>query len=135
VIHVATEGEYSDKDGNNKRKINYNVLIEIGSAMALYGKKVILLVEKGFTLPSNLQELYRCDVDGDKFGLRRHHETAENLQPIPLVLAVRCVPAKGLAKARQTSEYRHAQAEAKACQDKFRSETQAGLKKRLRQLK
>ena len=61
VIHVATEGEYTDKDGKQQRKINDNVLIEIGAAMALYGKKVILLVEKGLTLPSNLQGLYRCD--------------------------------------------------------------------------
>ena len=66
VIHVGAEGEYSDKDGNKHRKINDNVLIEIGAAMALYGKKVILLVEKGVTLPSNLQGLYRCDFDGDK---------------------------------------------------------------------
>jgi predicted nucleotide-binding protein len=66
VIHLATEGEYSDKDGNKQRKINDNVLIEIGAAMALYGKKVILLVEKGVTLPTNLQGLYRCDFDGDK---------------------------------------------------------------------
>ena len=66
VIHVGAEGEYSDKDGNKQRKINDNVLIEIGAAMALYGKKVILLVEKGVVLPSNLQGLYRCDFDGDK---------------------------------------------------------------------
>ncbi|HLI62599.1 MAG TPA: TIR domain-containing protein [Terriglobales bacterium] len=66
VIHVATEGEYTDRDGIKQRKINDNVLIEIGAAMALYGKKVILLVEKGLTLPSNLQGLYRCDFDGDK---------------------------------------------------------------------
>jgi predicted nucleotide-binding protein len=66
VIHVGAEGEYFDKDGNKQRKINDNVLIEIGAAMALYGKKVILLVEKGVVLPSNLQGLYRCDFDGDK---------------------------------------------------------------------
>lgn len=66
VIHVGAEGEYLDKDGNKHRKISDNVLIEVGAAMALYGKKVILLVEKGVTLPSNLQGLYRCDFDGDK---------------------------------------------------------------------
>jgi hypothetical protein len=66
VIHVGSEGEYLDKDGNKYTKINDNVLIEIGAAMALYGKKVILLVEKGVTLPSNLQGLYRCDFDGDR---------------------------------------------------------------------
>ncbi len=66
VIHVGAEGEYLDKDGNEQRKINDNVLIEIGAAMALYGKKVILLVEKGVVLPTNLQGLYRCDFDGDR---------------------------------------------------------------------
>lgn len=66
VIHVGAEGEYVDRDGKRQNKINDNVLIEIGAAMALYGKKVILLVEKGVTLPSNLQGLYRCDFDGDR---------------------------------------------------------------------
>lgn len=66
VIHVGGEGKYFDKDGTEHTKINDNVLIEIGSAMALYGKKVILLVEKGVPLPSNLQGLYRCDIEGDR---------------------------------------------------------------------
>lgn len=66
VIHVGAEGKYLDRDGNEHTKINDNVLIEIGAAMALYGKKVILLVEKGVTLPSNLQGLYRCEFEGDK---------------------------------------------------------------------
>src|SRR5437588_460927 len=66
VIHVGSEGEYLDRDGNKHTKINDNVLIEIGAAMALYGKKVILLVEKGVTLPSNLQGLYRCEFEGDQ---------------------------------------------------------------------
>ena len=66
VIHVGAEGEYLDRDGNKHTKINDNVLIEIGAAMALYGKKVILLVEKGIVLPSNLQGLYRCDFEGDR---------------------------------------------------------------------
>lgn len=54
VIHVGAEGKYVDSSGNEHTKINDNVLIEIGAAMALYGKKVILLVEKGVALPSNL---------------------------------------------------------------------------------
>lgn len=66
VIHVGSEGKYLDRDGAEHTKINDNVLIEIGAAMALYGKKVILLVEKGVQLPSNLQGLYRCEFDGDK---------------------------------------------------------------------
>ena len=66
VIHVGGEGKYLDKDGKEHTKLNDNVLIEIGAAMALYGKKVILLVERGVTLPSNLQGLYRCDFEGDR---------------------------------------------------------------------
>jgi hypothetical protein len=66
VIHVGGEGEYVDSAGAKHIKINDNVLIEVGAAMALYGKKVVLLVEKGVTLPSNLQGLYRCDFEGDK---------------------------------------------------------------------
>ena len=66
VIHVGAEGKYLDRDGNEHTKINDNVLIEIGAAMALYGRKVILLVEHGVTLPSNLQGLYRCDFEGDR---------------------------------------------------------------------
>ncbi len=66
IIHVGGEGKYLDPDGNEHTKLNDNVLIEIGAAMALYGKKIILLVEKGVMLPSNLQGLYRCEFEGDK---------------------------------------------------------------------
>jgi predicted nucleotide-binding protein len=66
VIHVGPEGKYLDADGTEHTKINDNVLIEIGAAIALYGKKVILLVERGVTLPSNLQGLYRCEFAGDR---------------------------------------------------------------------
>jgi Predicted nucleotide-binding protein containing TIR-like domain len=65
VIHVGAEGKYLDAEGKEHTKLNDNVLIEIGAAMALYGKKVILLVERGVRLPSNLQGLYRCDFEGD----------------------------------------------------------------------
>jgi len=66
VIHVGAEGKYLDVEGKEHTKLNDNVLIEIGAAMALFGKKVILLVEHGVTLPSNLQGLYRCDFEGDR---------------------------------------------------------------------
>lgn len=66
VIHVGNEGKYIDRSGAEHSKINDNVLIEIGAAIALYGKKVVLLVERDVTLPSNLQGLYRCDFEGDK---------------------------------------------------------------------
>ena len=66
VIHVSAEAELLDTQGNRHVKINDNVLIEIGAALALYGKKIILLVERGVTLPSNLQGLYRCEYEGDR---------------------------------------------------------------------
>lgn len=66
IIHIASEDELLDKAGSVHHKINENVLIEIGAAMALYGRNFILLVQKGTHLPSNLQGLYRCDYEGDK---------------------------------------------------------------------
>jgi hypothetical protein len=65
VIHVATEQRLLDEGGTEHHKINENVLIEIGAAMALYGRNFILLVPKGLHLPSNLQGLYLCEYEGD----------------------------------------------------------------------
>ncbi len=65
IIHVATEERLLDDQGNEHHKINENVLIEIGAAMALYGRNFILLVPKGLQLPSNLQGLYRCEYEGE----------------------------------------------------------------------
>ncbi|SPF39754.1 hypothetical protein SBA4_2390005 [Candidatus Sulfopaludibacter sp. SbA4] len=48
---MGAEGKYLDSSGNERTKINDNVLIEIGAAIALYGKKVVLLVEKGCRAP------------------------------------------------------------------------------------
>jgi len=66
IIHVASEDELLDKTGNVHHKINENVLIEIGAAMALYGRNFILLVQKGIHLPSNLQGMYLCCYEGEK---------------------------------------------------------------------
>lgn len=66
VIHVSKEGELLDTEGNTHTRINENVLIEIGAAIALYKNRFVLLVEKGVTLPSNLQGLYRCEYEGDQ---------------------------------------------------------------------
>ena len=66
IIHVASEDELHDKAGTVHHKINENVLIEIGAAMALYGRNFILLVQKGIHLPSNLQGLYLCYYEGEK---------------------------------------------------------------------
>lgn len=66
VIHVMREGKLLDEQGGAVIRINENVLIEIGAAIALYNKNVVLLVEKGLELPSNLQGLYKCEYEGDK---------------------------------------------------------------------
>jgi hypothetical protein len=69
VIHVGSEGVLFDKDGKEVPQINGNVLIEIGAAMALYGRNFILLVEEGVQLPSNLQGLYECRYSGDELNM------------------------------------------------------------------
>lgn len=66
IIHVESEDELLDRAGNVHHKINENVLIEIGAALALYRGNFILLVQKGIHLPSNLQGLYRCEYEGSK---------------------------------------------------------------------
>ena len=69
VIHVSSEGSYKDANGKERPKINDNVLIEIGAAMALYKRNFILVVEDGLDLPSNLQGLYQCRYTGDELGM------------------------------------------------------------------
>ncbi len=66
IIHIGSEAELLDQGGQVHHKINENVLIEIGAAMALYRNNFILLVQKGIHLPPNLQGLYRCEYEGEK---------------------------------------------------------------------
>lgn len=68
VIHVSTEGTYTNAAGNERPHINENVLIEIGAAMALYRANFILVVEDGLQLPSNLSGLYECRYVGDELN-------------------------------------------------------------------
>ena len=65
IIHVDAERTLLDKDAREHTVVNPNVLIEIGAAMALYGRRFILLVKDGVDLPSNLQGLYEVRYDGD----------------------------------------------------------------------
>jgi CAP12/Pycsar effector protein, TIR domain len=65
VIHVGGEETLLDEKGEQQTVINPNVLIEIGAAMALYGRNFILLVERGIKLPSNLQGLYEVRYEGE----------------------------------------------------------------------
>ena len=65
IIHVDAETVVTDKEGNEHAFLNANVLIEIGAAMAFYGRRFILLVRDGVKLPSNLQGLYEVRYPGN----------------------------------------------------------------------
>jgi len=64
IIHVDADRTIVDKEGNENVLLNPNVLIEIGAAMAFYGRRFILLVRDGVKLPSNLQGLYEVRYSG-----------------------------------------------------------------------
>jgi predicted nucleotide-binding protein len=64
IIHVDAEQTLIDKEAKEHKIVNPNVLIEIGAAMALYGRRFILLVREGVELPSNLQGLYEVRYKG-----------------------------------------------------------------------
>ena len=65
IIHVDDETKLMDSSATEHIVLNPNVLIEIGAAMALYGRRFILIVKEGITLPSNLQGLYEVRYSGD----------------------------------------------------------------------
>lgn len=64
IIHVDDERKLKDEAGVEHVIINPNVLIEIGAAMAMYGRRFILLVKDGVKLPSNLQGLFEVRYTG-----------------------------------------------------------------------
>ena len=68
IISVTVEEER--KDENGEFLINNNVLIEIGAAMALYDKRIVLLWDKRLEVPSNLQGLYRSTFEGNELSLQ-----------------------------------------------------------------
>jgi len=65
IIHVDAEQTLIDREANEQVILNPNVLIEIGAAMALYGRRFILLVKDGIKLPSNLQGLFEVRYTGE----------------------------------------------------------------------
>ena len=50
-------------------RIQADVLLEIGAAMALYGRNFVLLVEDQVALPLNLQGLCECRYRGDELNM------------------------------------------------------------------
>jgi predicted nucleotide-binding protein len=65
IIHVDVDTTIIDGDSKEHVLLNPNVLVEIGGAMALYGRRFILLVRDGVKLPSNLQGLYEVRYTGE----------------------------------------------------------------------
>lgn len=65
IIHVDADKTIIDESGVEHVLLNPNVLIEIGAAMAFYGRRFILLVRDGVKLPSNLQGLYEVRYQND----------------------------------------------------------------------
>jgi predicted nucleotide-binding protein len=65
IIQVDADEVITDTAGVEHVILNPNVLIEIGAAMAFYGRRFILLVRDGLKLPSNLQGLYEVRYTSD----------------------------------------------------------------------
>ncbi len=92
IIHVDAERILKDEEGNEHVMLNPNVLIEIGAAMAFYGRRFILLVRDGVKLPSNLQGLYEVRYKGDTLDADATIRLLEAMkdiknQPLPSSLA------------------------------------------------
>jgi predicted nucleotide-binding protein len=66
IIHV-TAG-IAPADADRQPGISDDVLIEIGAAMALYGREFVLLVEDAVELPPNLHGLRECRYSGDELS-------------------------------------------------------------------
>ncbi|MGC2162841.1 MAG: TIR domain-containing protein [Silvibacterium sp.] len=62
IIHVDAEQTLIDKEATEHRIVNSNVLIEIGAAMALYGRRFILLVRDGVELLAIFKGYMKCDI-------------------------------------------------------------------------
>ena len=82
IIHVDLEEiPYGNKEQKYCR-LNENVLIEIGAAIALYEKRVVLLCKKDTELPSNLQGLYRCEYEGDQLDYASTMKLLKTMQEL-----------------------------------------------------
>jgi Predicted nucleotide-binding protein containing TIR-like domain len=95
VIHVGADGLWFDGARNDEPRISGDVLIEIGAAMALYGRNFILLVEEGITLPANLRGPCECRYSGDELDMpatmtlfKAFNDFRRSHPARPLVLAI-----------------------------------------------
>jgi hypothetical protein len=67
IIHVTADAAPAGAD--RQPRIGGDVLIEIGAAMALYGREFVLLVEDGVELPPCLHGLRECRYAGDELNV------------------------------------------------------------------
>lgn len=81
IINIESESIQA-ASGETINRLNENVLIEIGAAIALYQKKVILLCKKGTVLPSNLQGLYRCEYEGNQLDYASTMKLLKTMQEL-----------------------------------------------------
>src|SRR5262249_8582800 len=65
IIHIELEVHPNSPTVGADCTVNQNVLIEIGAAMALYGRRFILLARDGVSLPSNLSGLFEVRYSGE----------------------------------------------------------------------
>ncbi|WP_041139812.1 TIR domain-containing protein [Beduini massiliensis] len=82
IIHIDLEEIPIGNGEQTFNRLNENVLIEIGAAIALYGKRVILLCKKGTSLPSNLQGLYRCEYEGTQLDYASTMKLLKTMQEL-----------------------------------------------------
>ncbi len=67
IIHVTASPV--SLDAERPAQISGDVLIEIGAAMALYGREFVLLVEDAIVLPPYLHGLRECRYSGDTLNM------------------------------------------------------------------
>lgn len=66
IIHVGGGAKLLDAEGREHVYLDQTVLLKVGAAMALYGRKFILLAERGAELPPPLQGLHEVRYEGGK---------------------------------------------------------------------
>jgi hypothetical protein len=76
-------------------RIQPDVLIEIGAAMALYGRNFVLLVEDQVALPMNLQGLCECRYRGDELNMAAMMELLRAFSGFTKPVAKAAFPALG----------------------------------------
>ena len=89
-------------------RIPAEVLIEIGAAMALYGRNFVLLVEDLVALPLSLQGLYECRYGGDELNMPAMMELLRAFSGFTRPSAKGALPALGPVIAEALPRERHA---------------------------